>query len=42
MINPFDGPGQIALIAAVIAIIAYLRNVPMKELREFVAKEAEA
>jgi hypothetical protein len=42
MINPFDGPGQIASIAAVIAVIAYLRNVPMKDLRDFVAKEAES
>lgn len=34
--NPLDGSGQITAIALVVAVIAYLRNVPIKDLKTFV------
>lgn len=42
MINPLDGTGQITAISALIAVIAYLRNVPMKNIQESVKNTKES
>lgn len=41
MQNPLDGSGLVTAIGASIAVIAYLRNVPMKKIEEFIALPAE-
>lgn len=37
MDNPLNGSGLVTAIGATIAVIAYLRNVPMKQIDEFIS-----
>lgn len=39
MDNPLNGSGLVTAIGATIAVIAYLRNVPMKQIDEFISSQ---
>jgi H+/Cl- antiporter ClcA len=41
MENPLNGSGLVTAIGATIAVIAYLRNVPMKQIDEFVSSQVD-